>query len=135
MPSELVPPRPTFGQSANCAMKIFKLKAKCLLRSLYRNKYAKPVADQTTTFSTVQTVAGHSVLTSEPYTPTPIGGKRVEVQADPQGDALKRQRRTGNLVEGVSQTPMSSQTQGICTTSPDTGIDLCDDAASESSST
>ena len=28
---------------------------------------------------------------------------------------------------------MSSQTQGIHTTSPDTGIDLCDDVASEAS--
>ena len=84
-----------------------KLKAKCQIRSLYRTQYAKPVAGQTTTVSTVQTVAGHSVLTIEPYTPTPIGGKRVGVQADPQHDAQKRQRRTGNLAEGVPQT-MSS---------------------------
>ena len=55
------------------------------------------------------------------------------MQADPQRDAQKRQRRTGNLAEGVPQTPMSSQTQGIHSTIPDTGIDLCDDAASESS--
>ena len=79
----------------------------------------------------MQTVAGHSVLVSDPYTPTPIGGKRVGVQADPQHDAQKRQRRTGNLAEEVPQTPMSFQTQGIHATSPDTGIDLCDDAASE----
>ena len=37
----------------------------------------------------------------------------------------------GNLAEGVPHTPMSFQTQGIHATSPDTGIDLCDDAASE----
>uniref|UniRef100_M4BSX8 Uncharacterized protein n=1 Tax=Hyaloperonospora arabidopsidis (strain Emoy2) TaxID=559515 RepID=M4BSX8_HYAAE len=110
-----------------------KLKAKGHLRSLYRNHYAKPVAGQTTTVSTVQTVACHSVLTSEPYTPTPIGEKPVGVQAEPQRDAQKRQRRTGNLVEGVPQTPMSSQTQNIHATSPDTAIELCEDAASESS--
>uniref|UniRef100_M4BCB7 Uncharacterized protein n=1 Tax=Hyaloperonospora arabidopsidis (strain Emoy2) TaxID=559515 RepID=M4BCB7_HYAAE len=69
----------------------------------------------------------------EPYTPTPIGGKRVGVKAELRRDAQKRQRRTGNLAEGVPQTPMSFQTQGIHATSPDTGIDLCDDAASEAS--
>ena len=78
----------------------------------------------------MQTVAGHSVLVSDPYTPTPIGGKRVGVQADPQHDAQKRQRRTGNLAEEVPQTPMSFQTQGIHATAPDTGIDLYEDAAS-----
>ena len=67
--------------------KFARLKAKGQLRSLYRNQYAKPVAGQTTTVSTVQTVAGHSVLTNEPYTPTPIGRKRVGVHADPQRDA------------------------------------------------
>ena len=51
-----------------------KLKAKGQLRSLYPTQYAKPVAGPTTTVSTVQTVAGHSVLVSDPYTPTPIGG-------------------------------------------------------------
>ena len=81
----------------------------------------------------MQTAAGHSVLTREPYTPTPIGKKRVGVQAEPQHDAQKRQRRTGNLVEGVPQTPMSSQTQNIHANSSDTGIDICDDAASEDS--
>ena len=55
------------------------------------------------------------------------------MQADPHCDAQKRQRRTGNLAEGVPQTPMSSQTQVIHATSPDTGIDLCDDAISDAS--
>ena len=64
-----------------------KLKAKGQLRSLYRTQYAKPVVGQTTTVSTVQAVAGHSVLVSEPCTPTPIGGKRVGMQVDPQRDA------------------------------------------------
>ena len=89
-----------------------KLKGKGQLRVLYRTQYTKPVAGQATTVSTVQTVAGHSVLVRESYTPKPIGGKRVGVQADPQRDAQKRQRRTGSLAEGVLQTPMSSQTQG-----------------------
>ena len=79
----------------------------------------------------MQTVAGHSVLVRESYTPKPIGGKRVGVQADPQRDAQKRQRRTGDFAEGVPQTPMSFQTQGIHATSPGARIDLCDDAASE----
>uniref|UniRef100_M4BE99 Uncharacterized protein n=1 Tax=Hyaloperonospora arabidopsidis (strain Emoy2) TaxID=559515 RepID=M4BE99_HYAAE len=43
-----------------------------------------------------KTAVGLSVLTSEPYTPTPIGGKRVKMQADPQRDAQKRQRRTAH---------------------------------------
>ena len=60
-----------------------ELKAKDQLRSLYRNQYAKPVAGQTTTVSAVQKVAGHSALASELYIPTPIGGNRVGVQADP----------------------------------------------------
>ena len=75
------------------------MKAKGQLRLLYCTQYAKPVAGLTTTVSTVQTVAGHSVLVSEPYTPTPIGGKRVGVQDDPHRDAQKRQRRTDNLDE------------------------------------
>ena len=45
------------------------LKAKGKLRLLYRTLYAKPVAGQTTTFSTVQKVAGHSVSSIEPYAP------------------------------------------------------------------
>uniref|UniRef100_M4B1I7 Uncharacterized protein n=1 Tax=Hyaloperonospora arabidopsidis (strain Emoy2) TaxID=559515 RepID=M4B1I7_HYAAE len=53
------------------------------------------------------------------------------MQAEPQHDAQKRQRRTGNLAEGVPKTSMSSQTQGIHATSPDSSIDLCDYAASE----
>uniref|UniRef100_M4C5H6 Uncharacterized protein n=1 Tax=Hyaloperonospora arabidopsidis (strain Emoy2) TaxID=559515 RepID=M4C5H6_HYAAE len=108
-----------------------KLKATGQVRLLYRTQYAKPVAGPTTTVSTVQTVAGHAVLVSEPYTPTIIGGKSVGVQADPQRNAQNRQRRTDNLAEGVPQTPMSFQNQGIHATSPDNGIDLCDDAASE----
>ena len=46
-----------------------KLKSKGQLRSLYRTQYEKPFAGPTTTASSVQTVAGHSVLVSEPYTP------------------------------------------------------------------
>uniref|UniRef100_M4BAT4 Uncharacterized protein n=1 Tax=Hyaloperonospora arabidopsidis (strain Emoy2) TaxID=559515 RepID=M4BAT4_HYAAE len=113
--------------------KFTKLKGKGQLRSLYLTQSAKPIAGQSSTVSTVQTVAGHSVLVSEPYISTPIGGKRVGMKADPQRDARKLQRRTGNLAEGVHQTPMSSQTQGIHATSPNTGIDLCDDATSEAS--
>ena len=64
---------------------------------------------------------------------TPIGGKRVGMKADAQRDAQKRQRFTDNLSEGVPQTLMSSQTQRNHATSPDTRIDLCEDAASESS--
>ena len=82
-----------------------KLKAKYQLRLLYRTQYAKPVAGPTTTVSTVQTVAGQSVLVREPYTPTPIGGKRVGMQADPQRDAQKRQRRAGNLAEEYVKIP------------------------------
>uniref|UniRef100_M4B8A5 Uncharacterized protein n=1 Tax=Hyaloperonospora arabidopsidis (strain Emoy2) TaxID=559515 RepID=M4B8A5_HYAAE len=65
------------------------LKAKGQLRSMYRTQYAKPVADPTTTVSTVQKVAGHSMLVREPYAPIPIGGKRVRVQDDPQRDDQK----------------------------------------------
>ena len=65
--------------------------------------------------------------------PHTYGGKRVGMQADPQRDTQKRQRRTGNLVERVPQTPMISHTQGINATSLDTAIDLCDDAALEAS--
>ena len=66
-----------------------KRKAKGQICSLYRTRYAKPVAGPTNTVLTVQTVAGHSMLVREPYTPTPISGKRIGVQADPQHDALK----------------------------------------------
>ena len=69
-----------------------KLKAKVQLRPMYRTRYAKPVAGQTSIYSTVQTVAGHSVLVREPYTLTPIGKKRVGVQTKPQHYAHKRQR-------------------------------------------
>ena len=81
----------------------------------------------------MQTVVSHSVLVSEPYTHTPIGGKRVGMQADPRRDAQKRQRRTGNLAEGVPQTRMIFQTRGIHAISLYTEIDLCDDATSEAS--
>ena len=64
-------------------------------------------------------------------TPLHLGGKRVGVQADPRCDAQKRQRHTGNLTEGVLQTPMSFQTQVTHATSPDNGIELCDNAAQE----
>ena len=131
MPLELVSSKADVRLERKLCYELAKLKAKGQLRSLYRNQYAKPVAVPTTTVSTVQTVAGHSVLMSEPYNPTPIGGKRVGVQADPQRDTQKRQRRMGNLAEGVPQTPISFQTQGIHATSPHTGIDLCNDAASE----
>ena len=53
------------------------LKAKYQLRSLYRTQYAKPVAIKTTTVSTVQTVAGHSVLVIEPYTPHLLVGSAL----------------------------------------------------------
>ena len=86
------------------------MKVKGQLCSLYRTWYAKPVAGQTFSVSAVQTVARHSVFVREPYNPTPIGGKRVGMQADAQHDALKRQRLTGNLAEGVPQTHMSSPT-------------------------
>ena len=46
-----------------------KIKANGQLRSLYRTQYEKPVAGPTTTVSTVQTVAGQTVLVSGPYTP------------------------------------------------------------------
>ena len=36
----------------------------------------------------------------------------------------------GNLVGVAPQTPVSYQTQDLIATSPDTGYDLCDDAAS-----
>ena len=93
-------------------LRAVKLKAKGQLRSLYRTQYAKPVVGQTTTASTVQAVAGHSVLVSEPCTPTHIGGKRVGMQVDPQRDAQKCQRRAGNLAEGVPQKPMSFSDSG-----------------------
>ena len=54
---------------------------------LYRTRYEKTVAGRTITVSTMQTVAGHLVLMSEPYIFTIIGGKRVGMQADPQRDA------------------------------------------------
>ena len=46
--------------------KFTKLKGKGQLRSLYLTQSAKPIAGQSSTVSTVQTVAGHSVLVSEP---------------------------------------------------------------------
>ena len=87
MPLELVSSKADVRLERKLCYELAKLKAKALLRSLYRNQYAKPVAVPTTTGSTVQTVAGHSVLMSEPYTPTPVGGERVGMQADPQRDA------------------------------------------------
>ena len=44
---------------------------------------------------------------------------------------LKNVNGVRALSEGVLQTLMSFQTQGSHATSSDTGIDLCDDAASE----
>uniref|UniRef100_M4BYS6 Uncharacterized protein n=1 Tax=Hyaloperonospora arabidopsidis (strain Emoy2) TaxID=559515 RepID=M4BYS6_HYAAE len=62
-----------------------------------------------------KTVAGHSVLASDPYTPTSIGGKRV-------GCKLTLSATLKNV----------NGTQGVHATSPATGIDLCDDAISAS---
>ena len=54
--------------------------------------------------------------------PATTGGKRQGSQADPECDFNKCYRRTGNLVEEVPQTPMSSTAQGTCATLSSTGL-------------
>ena len=65
--------------------------------------------------------------------PTLTGGKRVGSQDDLAHDVQKRQRRMGNLAEGVPQALTSFQTWGTFDTSPDTAIGRGDDASGESS--
>ena len=108
-----------------------KLKAKGQLRSLYRTRYAKVVAGQTSTVSTVQTVAGHSVLVSERISPHLLVRSALGCKLTRSATLKTRQWRTDNLAEVAPQTHMSSQNQGIHATSPDTIIDFFDDAASE----
>ena len=53
--------------------------------------------------------------------------KREVLQVDPNRGSSKHPRHLGNLAERVSNTSMSSQTQGTPATSPDTGIGHGDD--------
>uniref|UniRef100_M4BQ78 Uncharacterized protein n=1 Tax=Hyaloperonospora arabidopsidis (strain Emoy2) TaxID=559515 RepID=M4BQ78_HYAAE len=69
----------------------------------------------------------HRASVVDPTAAPVTGGKREGSQFDPDHGAQKHPRHMGNLVEGVSHTPMCSQTQGIPATSPDTGIGHHDD--------
>ncbi|CAH0493013.1 unnamed protein product [Peronospora farinosa] len=82
------------------------------------NVSATPVAA-----SSRQTEAANSL------TPTTTGEKRQRQQVGPAHDAQKRPRRMGNPAEGEPRTPMSSTTQDIHATSPDTGFDHGGDAS------
>ena len=101
-----------------------KLKAKGQLRTTFRSRYAS---------ATSVASDPSQVEASDPSIPTLTGGKRLEPQGSDGYDVQKRQRRMGNLVEGVSRTPVSSRTQGTLATSPDTGIGHCDDVVAEAS--
>ena len=62
------------------------------------------------------------------------GEKRPGLQVDTDHGAQKHPWHTGKLGEGVSLTPISSQTQGILATSPDTVIGHDDDIVAVTSS-
>ena len=99
-----------------------KLKARGQLRN--RTRYASA--------TTVAAGAGQTV-TNNPPIDTTSGGKRPRSRDDTGHDVQKHLRRRGNLAEGESHTPVSSPTPGTHATSPDIGIELCGNAASEAS--
>ena len=90
---------------------------------MFRTRYAADVP---------MIASPHRTSVVDPSDAPITGEKREGSQVDPDRGAQKHPRHMGNLAEWVSRTPMSSQTQGIPATSPDTGIGLCDEAASES---
>ena len=69
----------------------------------------------------------------DPYMFTSTSEKLRLTQVDPELGAQKRQRRTGNLAEGVTQTTTSFPRLHTQATSPDTGIDPHDDVALKAS--
>uniref|UniRef100_M4BY86 Uncharacterized protein n=1 Tax=Hyaloperonospora arabidopsidis (strain Emoy2) TaxID=559515 RepID=M4BY86_HYAAE len=73
------------------------------------------------------TASPHRALVVDPPAAPITGEKREGSQVDPDRGTQKHSRHMGNLAEGVSRTPMGSQTQGIPATSPDTGIGHEDD--------
>uniref|UniRef100_A0AAV1USY5 Uncharacterized protein n=1 Tax=Peronospora matthiolae TaxID=2874970 RepID=A0AAV1USY5_9STRA len=73
--------------------------------------------------------AGQSV-TNNPPTRTTSGGERPRSRDDHGRDAQKHPKHKSSLAEGVSQTPMSFQTQGTLATLPDISIGLDDDVVS-----
>uniref|UniRef100_A0AAV1UEL9 Uncharacterized protein n=1 Tax=Peronospora matthiolae TaxID=2874970 RepID=A0AAV1UEL9_9STRA len=79
--------------------------------------------------TTIAASANQSV-TNNPPTHTTSGGKRPRSRDDHDHDAQKHPKHKGSLAEGVSQTPMSFQTQGTLATFPDTGIGPDDDVVS-----
>ena len=103
-----------------------KLKSKCKLRS--RPVQYVPVSQLKSAEATSVSTRSRQYLSVRSSIPTNIGSKRQGSKPDPGRDVHKLQRRTGNLAERVSRTPMSSTTQGTHTTLPITGFDHDDDA-------
>uniref|UniRef100_M4C4W7 Uncharacterized protein n=1 Tax=Hyaloperonospora arabidopsidis (strain Emoy2) TaxID=559515 RepID=M4C4W7_HYAAE len=95
-----------------------KLRAKGQLRAMFSTLYAPAV--------TVAAIPNQNSIVDPPGAPI-TGEKGEESQVDPDRGAQKHSRHMGNPTEGVSCTPMSSQTQGTLATSQDTDIDHDDD--------
>ena len=90
-----------------------KLRTKGQLQGMLGTRYtaAVPIA-----------ASPHRASVVDPPADPITGEKRERSQIDPDRGAQKHPRLMGNLAEGVSRTPISSQTQGTVVTSPDTGI-------------
>uniref|UniRef100_M4C2D5 Uncharacterized protein n=1 Tax=Hyaloperonospora arabidopsidis (strain Emoy2) TaxID=559515 RepID=M4C2D5_HYAAE len=90
-----------------------KLRAKGQMRAMFRTRYAAAVPITASPF--------RASVVDPPA--APITCKKQEgLQVDPDRGAQKHPRHMGDIAEGISRTPMSSQTQGTLTTSPETGI-------------
>ena len=110
-----------------------KLKAKGQLRSAYLPEdYTWPSEDGTLPVANTTMDRSHFEA-KDPLVSTSASGKRRMTPVDSEHGAQKRQRRKGNLVEEVPQTPMSFPTRDNQAISPDTGFGPYDDVASEAS--
>ena len=73
-----------------------KLNAKGQLHSMYRTGYTKPVCWSNLDCADSRMSLGFG---GRAVHPTPIVGKRIEMQVEPQRDPQKCQWRTGNLAK------------------------------------
>ena len=101
-----------------------KLKAKVQLRVRLRSHYAPavPIAP-----------SSYWALAEDPSASPITGEKRKGLEVDPDHSTQKHLRHLNNFAEGVSRTPLSSQTQASPHTSPDTGIGHTDEEVAETS--
>uniref|UniRef100_A0AAV1THZ8 Uncharacterized protein n=1 Tax=Peronospora matthiolae TaxID=2874970 RepID=A0AAV1THZ8_9STRA len=100
------------------------VRLKIKLRYDYAKHKARGQLRKCTRYASATKVAASAVqsVANNPPTRTTSGEERPRSRDDHGHDAQKHPKHKGSLAEGVSQTPMSFQTQGTLATLPGTGI-------------